>query len=50
MDVLEKQSNVLWQTIYGSNGVGVGEHLNLQPHDKFSTNWNLNYQDHMLSK
>ena len=30
-------------------GGGFGEHLNLQPHDKFSTNWNLNYQDQMLS-
>ena len=48
MDVLEKQSNVLWQKICGSNGVG-GGHQNLQPHDKFSTNWNLNYQDQMLS-
>ena len=26
-----------------------GGHLNLQPPDKFSTNWNLNYQDQMLS-
>ena len=23
--------------------------MNLQPHDKFSTDWNLNYQDQMLS-
>ena len=27
----------------------VGGHLNLQPHDKVSNNWNLNYQDQMLS-
>ena len=45
MDVLEKQSNVLWQKMYGANGLGVWGHLNLQPHDKCSTIWNLNYQD-----
>ena len=42
----------LWQKIYGSNGVGVGHvwgHLNIQPHDKCSTIWNLNCQDQMLS-
>ena len=49
MDVLEKQSNVLWQKMYGANGLGIGGHLNLQPHDKCSTIWNLNYQDQMLS-
>ena len=44
-----------WETVQcfvaencGSYGVG-GGHQNLQPHDKFSTNWNLNYQDQMLS-
>ena len=53
MDVLEKQSNhVLWQKMYGVkavNGLGIWGHLNLQPHDKCSTIWNLNYQDQMLS-
>ena len=36
MDVLEKQSNVLWQKMYGANGLGVWGHLNLQTHDKCS--------------
>ena len=35
MDVLEKQSNVLWQKIYGSNGVGAPEP---------PTSWQILYQ------
>ena len=48
MDILEKQSNFLWQKIYGFL-VCWGWDLNIQPHDKCSTIWSLNYQDKMLS-
>ena len=49
MDVLEKQSIFCGRKWLVPMGWGFRGHLNLQPHDKCSTIWSLNYQDQMLS-
>ena len=45
IDVLEKQSNVLWQKMYRANGLGVGGHLNLQWQMLYHLKFELSRQD-----